>query len=156
MPDLFDRHRVIDVDTHLTEPPDVWTARVSSKWGDLVPHVERRDGKDVWLIGDAEVLKPGLVSMAGFDGTVPDHPATYDDIPPACFDAGARLAHMDAHGIHAQVIYPNVGGFGSQTFVNRLPEPELKLECVRAYNDFLGEWCGADSERLLAVIALPF
>ena len=26
--DLFDRFAVIDVDTHLTEPPDVWTARV--------------------------------------------------------------------------------------------------------------------------------
>ena len=25
--DLFDRVRVIDVDTHLTEPPDVWTGR---------------------------------------------------------------------------------------------------------------------------------
>ena len=25
--DLFDRVRVVDVDSHLTEPPDVWTAR---------------------------------------------------------------------------------------------------------------------------------
>ena len=156
MPDLFDRYRVIDVDTHLTEPPDVWTARVSSKWGALVPHVERRGGEDVWLIGDRVVLKPGQVSMAGFDGTVPDHPATYDDIPAACFDADARLAHMDGHGIHAQVIYPNVGGFGSQTFVKRLGEPALMLECIQAYNDFLIDWCGADSDRLLAVMALPF
>ena len=29
---MFDRYKVIDVDTHITEPADVWTARVSSKW----------------------------------------------------------------------------------------------------------------------------
>ncbi len=29
--DVFDRVAVIDVDTHLTEPPDVWTARVPER-----------------------------------------------------------------------------------------------------------------------------
>ncbi len=153
--DLFDRYRVIDVDTHLTEPPDVWTARVASKWGDLVPHIERRDGEDAWVIGSDVVFKPGFVSMAGFDGTVPEHPATYDDIPAACFDAEARLKHMNELGIYAQVLYPNVGGFGSQTFL-RLNEPALMLECVAAYNDFLIDWASADAARLVPVMALPF
>ena len=44
MAGVFDRYKVIDVDTHVTEPPDVWTSRVSSKWGDLVPHVVRIPG----------------------------------------------------------------------------------------------------------------
>ena len=43
---LFERFPVIDVDTHLTEPPDVWTSRVSSKWGDAVPHIVHVDGMD--------------------------------------------------------------------------------------------------------------
>ena len=30
---------IIDADTHVVEPPDLWTSRMSSKWGDLVPHV---------------------------------------------------------------------------------------------------------------------
>ena len=153
--DLFDRYRVIDVDTHLTEPPDVWTTRVASKWGDLVPHIERRDGEDAWVVGDKVIFKPGFVSMAGFDGTVPEHPATYDDIPAACFEANARLQHMDDLGIYAQVLYPNVGGFGSQTFL-RLDEPALMLECVTAYNDFLIDWASADANRFVPVMALPF
>ena len=153
--DLFDRYRVIDVDTHLTEPPDVWTARVASKWGDLIPHIERRDGEDAWVVGDQVIFKPGFVSMAGFDGTVPEHPATYDDIPKACFEAQARLRHMDDLGIYAQVLYPNVGGFGSQTFL-RLDEPALMLECVSAYNDFLIDWTSAAAHRFVPVMALPF
>ena len=30
------------------------------------------------------------------------------------------------------------------------------LECVRAYNDFLTEWCSKDAARLLPVTATPF
>ena len=28
----FEQYKVIDVDTHITEPAGVWTDRVSSKW----------------------------------------------------------------------------------------------------------------------------
>lgn len=155
MRDLFDQYKVIDVDSHLTEPPDVWTSRVASKWGDLIPHVVRRKGRDHWVVGDAVIMTPGFVSMAGFDGTFPEHPKTFDEIPDACYDARARLDHLDREGIHAQILYPNVGGFGSQTFL-RLKEPKLMLECVRAYNDFLVDWAALDSDRLIPVMALPF
>jgi predicted TIM-barrel fold metal-dependent hydrolase len=53
------------------------------------------------------------------------------------------------------VIYPNVGGFGSAGFL-KLGEPALMLDCVRAYNDWLTEWCSADPRRLLAAAAMPF
>ena len=152
---LFDRIRPIDTDTHITEPADTWTSRVSSKWGDAVPHVKRQGDKDIWYIRDQAVGMPGLVSMAGFNGSIPDGPDGYDDIPESTWHAGARLAHMDAEGIHAQVLYPNLGGFGSGGFL-ALKEPELMLECVRAYNDFLVDWCSADPNRLLPVAAMPF
>lgn len=152
---LFDRWPVIDMDTHLTEPPDVWTARVSSKWGDRIPHVKRVGPKDVWLIGDRPVGAPGAYTAAGHDGSFPDFPDTYDDLPPAAWQAKARLAHMDAQKIWAQMLYPNVGGFGSAGFL-QLEEPALMLECVRAYNDFLVEWASEDPRRLLCAAATPF
>ena len=62
---------------------------------------------------------------------------------------------MDAIGIWAQVLYPNVAGFGSQRFL-RLGDDELKLICVRAYNDFLRDWASADHRRLLTVMTTPF
>ena len=152
---LFERHRVIDIDTHITEPADVWTARVSKKWGDLVPHIERVNGVDLWFIGDRSVGMPGAYSAAGHTGTFPDMRKTYQDIPPAMYDARARLALMDEEKLWANVIYPNVGGFGAGGFL-RLENAELRLECVRAYNDFLLEWCSADARRLVPVMATPF
>ncbi len=153
---IFDRVRAIDTDTHITEPHDVWTSRVSTqKWGDAVPHVKRVEGRDVWFIRDQPVGSPGYTTMAGFNGSVPEAPMGYDDILASGFDAHERLEHMDAEGIYAQVLYPNVGGFGSGGFL-KLGEPELMLECVRAYNDFLVDWCSADPNRLLPVAAMPF
>ncbi len=72
MTDLFDRFAVIDVDTHLTEPPDLWTSRVPTAMRDQVPHVVRQGDMDVWVVGDQFIGAPGAYSMAGFDGVIPD------------------------------------------------------------------------------------
>jgi predicted TIM-barrel fold metal-dependent hydrolase len=152
---LFDRHRVFDVDTHITEPGDVWTARISKKWGDLVPHIRNVNGADLWFVGDQGVGMPGAYSAAGHTGSFPDVRKRYAEIPAAMFDAKARLAQMDAEKLWANVLYPNVGGFGAGGFL-RIENPELRLECVRAYNDFLLEWCSADARRLIPVMATPF
>jgi predicted TIM-barrel fold metal-dependent hydrolase len=62
---------------------------------------------------------------------------------------------MDSDGIYAQVLYPNVPGFGAGNF-SRGDDPEYMLACLTAYNDFLTEWSAADPKRLLPVSALPF
>ena len=129
--ELFQRYRVVDVDTHLTEPPDLWTSRVSSKWGEAVPHVRNVRGNDIWVAAGNFLNTPGNTAIAGWDGYVPDGPRTYDEIPPSAYDANARLAHMDVEGIYAQVLYPNVAGFGSAYFL-KLGDRELVTACVRA------------------------
>lgn len=154
-PDLFDRFQVIDVDTHITEPADLWTSRVPKKWVDRVPHIVRQGKKDLWVLDGNFVGSPGIFTYAGFDGTIPESRDTFEDCPKAAWDAKARIQHMDAEGIYAQVLYPNVGGFGSGRFLS-LKEPELMLACVRAYNDFLTEWTSENPDRLLAVTATPF
>ncbi|MGD8830238.1 MAG: amidohydrolase family protein [Pseudomonadales bacterium] len=154
--DIFAEHAVIDVDTHVTEPPDLWTSRIDSRWHDVVPHIEEIKGREFWVINGEKGLAPGAVSLAGYDGHPPNEfPPTYADIDPSAYDAGARLAHMDREGIYAQVLYPNVGGFGSQNFLS-MENEALKLDCVRVYNDFLSEWASSAPERLLPVCALPF
>ncbi len=158
MPDIFDRYQVIDTDTHISEPPDVWVDRVASKWGDLIPHVvhDPKGGpKDFWAIGDSLIQGTGVACMAEFDGLLPDHPDTLEDCIPAAYDAKARVEHMDREGIFAQVLYPNVGGFGSGRFLS-LKEPELMLDCVRAYNDWLIDWCSVAPERFIPILATPF
>jgi predicted TIM-barrel fold metal-dependent hydrolase len=62
---------------------------------------------------------------------------------------------MDEYGLHAHVLYPNVGGFGAGRFL-QLGDPELMRECVRAYNDFVLEFSSEAPGRLIPLTATAF
>jgi predicted TIM-barrel fold metal-dependent hydrolase len=147
----------IDTDTHITEPGDVWTSRLPQKFHDAAPHMIRTDdGVDVWRFGSRERQIPvGATAVAGWSEPFPSIPRNLDECPPAAYDAKARLAYMDEIGAWAMALYPNIGGFGSETFLG-LGDPELMLACVRAYNDWLIEWIAPDPRRFIPVMATPF
>ena len=149
---------IIDCDAHITEPADVWSSRLPAKFRDAGPRLVRNNetGQDIWQIGDSNPLVPvGHTAVAGWHEPFPAAPANMDEVPKAAFDAQARLNYMDSAGIWAQALYPNLGGFGNQGFLE-LKDPELMLACVRAYNDFLTDWCGTDPRRLIPISAMPF
>ena len=107
--------------------------------------MERNDeGRDVWVLDGTPFSSPGLTAVAGWPEPFPAGPKTYEECPRAAYDADARLEYMDDVGIWAQVLYPNVAGFGSQRFLS-IRDDELKLVCVSVYNDFLRDWASADA-----------
>jgi predicted TIM-barrel fold metal-dependent hydrolase len=129
---------------------------VPSKFVDLVPQVVRNhDGRDVWVLNGKQIAVVGSTAPAGFPEFPASRPRVYADLQPGSFDAVERLRYMDQAGSWAQVLYPNVGGFGSQHFLG-VNDPNLQLMCVRAYNDFVHEWAAADPRRLIGIISLPF
>ena len=149
---------VIDCDTHITEPGHVFVDRVPAKFRDLAPRLVRdpESGQDIWHVGDSTPLVPvGMTAIACWPEPFPAGPKNMDEVPPASHDAKARLDYMDSLGIWAMALYPNVGGFGNQAFLN-LGDPELMLACVRAYNDFLIEWIEPDPRRFIPIHATPF
>ena len=149
---------VIDADSHVTEPPDLFTKRLPKKYRDQAPHVAKdpRTGSEIWVVGDRSPITPvGHTATAGWKEPFPSAPNGFAEVPLAAHDPHARLRYMDELAIWAMAIYPNVGGFGSQVFLG-LKDSELMLACVRAYNDFLTDWCNTDSRRLIPITALPF
>ncbi|MCE2390242.1 MAG: amidohydrolase [Proteobacteria bacterium] len=150
-------YHIIDADTHVTEPHDVWTSRVPARWKDKVPHVETNPdtGEETWVVQGQAMISVGSTAPAGWREPYPATPPTYADTHPGSYQPGPRLDYMDRLGVWAQVLYPNVGGFGNQVFLG-LGDSELMIECVRAYNDFLLEWSAYDSRRLVPIMATPF
>lgn len=150
-------YNVIDVDTHIIEPPDLWTTRMSKKWGDLVPHVKKdaKTGATRWHMGDLKLPTVGAMAHAGWKEYPPSHPPTLEEADPASWKADMRLKRMDEYGIQSAVLYPNLLGFYCETFM-KTPDRALGIECVRAYNDFLAEWCATAPDRLVPVAFLPF
>lgn len=145
---------ILDCDAHVNEPPDTWTARVPAALRDRAPKVVRRDDGDYWSFNDGESMRPvGLTATAGksFLDYAPVG-ARYETMRPGSFDTEARLADMDLDGIWLQVLYPSVTLFGAKVYGS---DRELQLACVRAYNDWLAEFCADSDGRLIGQAILP-
>ena len=154
---VVDRIKVIDADSHVSEPEDLWTSRISSKWGDLVPHVvyDPEKSEDRWWIAGKQFMATAGAAMAGWKEPPPDHPPSLQEADHGAWDVKERMKRMDEYGIWSQVVYPNVGGFGNGNFL-KIEDPQLQIECVTAYNDFLTEWCAVAEGRLIPIMAMPF
>src|ERR1700736_2778228 len=62
-PAAFGGRKVIDADTHLTEPHDLWTKRAPARLKDRAPQVRVHNGVRSWLIdGDKILLEKALPS----------------------------------------------------------------------------------------------
>ena len=64
---------IIDADTHITEPPDVWTSPGAGEVPSTeVPHVVRNDeGRDVWVLDGAPFYSVGLTAVGRVARAVP-------------------------------------------------------------------------------------
>lgn len=156
----FQDLKIIDVDTHWSEPRDLWTARAPASLKNKVPRVVERDQGKFWVIGEEEtvisrsspisvVLKDGKKKYGGHF-----HSSDYQDVHPASWDLKERLKFMDAFGIHTQVMYPNVGGIGFTYF--RSDDRELKTTITQIYNDAVAEIQSITNDRVLPMAVIPF
>jgi uncharacterized protein len=149
--------KVIDTDTHVSEPADLWTSRVAAKYRDKVPTVGVHpiSGIDHWKIGDTWLAATGYFAAAGASEYPPaSYSRTLDDADPGSWNPADRLKRMDEFGIYAQVLYPNIMGFEAPLIMDL--GSEESLACTRAYNDFLVDFASADPNRLLPIAMVPF
>lgn len=157
MPETFTGIKVIDIDTHFTEPADLWTSRAPAAYKGMVPYVKRTNGVDQWYFNDQvfapvgyTVITPGRKKKYGM--VTQD---SFEEVDVSTFDAKERLKLMDDTGIWGQVVFPNVAGFGGGA-VARLAPADNRNECLRIYNDYMAEWAAPGKGRLRPMALIPF
>jgi predicted TIM-barrel fold metal-dependent hydrolase len=153
--------KIIDADTHLTEPHDLWTKRAPAALRERVPQVKMHDGKMSWVIDGNKSIGTGAHPSSAIlkDGSKVRTLDTFlklqfDDVHLGSSQVKERLAVMDATGIHAQIVYPNILGFGGQASAQ--VEPALRLACVQIYNDAMAEMQQESGQRLFPMALLPW
>jgi predicted TIM-barrel fold metal-dependent hydrolase len=153
---MMGRDSFISADEHVQEQPEVWTRRLSkSKWGDRIPHIEKKsDGSEAWFIDGRELRRRGVSEGGAALADRTHFAARWEDVPAAVHDPRERLKAMDADGVDYAVLYPSVAGVAGETF-GRIEDPELELACVQAYNDWLLEEWGGASERFIPQCITP-
>ncbi len=153
--------KIIDADTHLTEPHDMWTKRAPAKYKDRVPQVKMHEGTRSWIIdGDksigfgahpnSAVLKEGG-KIRDLDRFLK---VQFEEVHLGSSSVRERLAVMDENGIHAQIVYPNILGFGGQASAK--VDPELRLVVTQIYNDAMAEIQEESGQRLFPMALLPW
>src|SRR5262245_65740956 len=104
--DVVQGIKVIDIDSHLSEPLDLWTSRATPKYRERVPQMRMLDGQWVWTIDRDRSMGVGSASSVIYrDGRkaagVEFSQWQVDEVHPGCSRAKERLELMDEHGIWA-------------------------------------------------------
>jgi uncharacterized protein len=151
---------VVDADTHLTEPWDLWTSRAPKDCRDRVPQVKVVDGARSWVF-DGKVVGPAsAVSVVDQDLVKHLGPEflftkSIDEVAAAASRVTERLALMDQQGVWAQLVYPNAVGFGGQQLGN-IGDLDLRLLTVQIFNDAMAELQRESGNRLFPMGVLPW
>jgi len=155
---------VVDADSHVYEPPAIWTDYLSERERTLAEdafwHERGPRGTELTVVNGKTVrslhrsalnrfacFRPGatIESIAALDPTQPS-----DDTPGAA-DGAARVRDLDALGIDQQVVFPTI-------FAEHLPvveSPRAAVALARAYNDWVRDLASAAPDRLHPVGVLP-
>ncbi|WP_419855510.1 amidohydrolase family protein [Candidatus Poriferisodalis sp.] len=157
---ILDDLKIIDTDSHWSEPYDLWTSRAPAKYRDRVPRMAERDGKRRWWFDDSiPIGLPIASSVVDPDGQKVTGTVFFDFdnemVHRASYDAEARVAMLDELGLDAQIMYPNVAGFGNQNFL-KSPDDALRLISVEIYNDALAEFQETSGQRVFGMALLPW
>jgi predicted TIM-barrel fold metal-dependent hydrolase len=134
------QYRVIDADSHFSEPLDMWPQYLPAHQRDFAPRrVEDTQGLMHRLL-DGKVLP-----------YIPPPPRSQDAPPIAGgWDPHARLATMDAEGIDVMVMYPSAG-----LHFAGIEHLEVVQALSRAYNRWAADYCSAAPTRLFAPVLVP-
>ena len=137
---------VIDVDGHVFEAADIWPRYMPRKYHERMPRIVKdKRGTDRFELYGQLFPQP-----EGKGQWQPEGVTEAMCKRPGGVDPQARLADMDAEGVDVAVLYGTMAlGFPM------LPDPDLGMAIVRAYHDWLADYCSADRARLKGVASVP-
>ena len=141
---------ILSSDSHVFEPPDLWTRRIDAPFRDRAPRMLRIGGADQLVVEAEQVVSGiGLISNAGARFESPETISTrgrFEDVHRGGYDPGQHLDDMALDGVAGEVLYPSQG-----LFYFRVADPPLMSAIFRAYNDWLAEFCRTDPARLKGI-----
>jgi uncharacterized protein len=151
--------RIIDADTHFTEPYDLWTSRAPAGFKDRVLHIEQRPEGPTWVVDGVDIgfAKGGGV-VAKDKSKIPfldSMDKGHDWVHRGAWDPEARLQVMDECGIHAQVLFPNAVGLGGGNINNFVADEKLRMMCIEIYNDAMSELQESSNLRFIPLPVMP-
>lgn len=141
---------VIDADSHVMEPADLWTTYLEKQYRDRAIRIEAKDGVESLLIDGQPILTGRLAGLGGSHidrSKVFGAELTYQDgCPAASYEPSARAALYDEWGVNVGVLFPTIGILPFPT-----DDQDLASAYCRAYNRWLYDHHHAIPDRTIAI-----
>ena len=140
---------LISSDSHIVEPPDLWTKRIDRAFRDRAPRVRREENGDWWYIdGTRSMSFLGVQTGDRFDkdATELTIEAKWEDVRQGAHDPRQYLAENVRDGVAGSVLYPS-----EALLAYSIPDSALCSATMRAYNDYIAEFCSEDPARLKGI-----
>ena len=132
-------YRVISADSHVFEPPELWTERIEPRYRERAPHVVLLDDGYWWVYEGRMEVGLGSGAQAGRRFEAPEK-MTHGDIPenlhPGGYIPEEHVKDMDVDGLAVSILYPTVG-----LRLYTVDDRDLLSSIFRAYNEWLAEFC---------------
>ncbi len=141
---------VVDCDSHVMEPADLWLTYLEPRYRDRAIRIEIRDGIEHLIIGEQSVLSGVLAGLGGahhdrahlFSGKL-----TYaDGCERASYEPGARAAMLDDWKVDKGVLFPTIGILPFPT-----DDQDLANAYCRAYNRWQREFFEGAPGRVVPI-----
>jgi len=153
---------MVDGDGHVFEPEDVWTDRMdAAKWGDWIPRKVLEDEVYETIYVGGEIRGGGRELTDQMAAAVGMTAAEFYDLTaplrvPGGSEPTARIDALDVDQVDAAVLYPSMALFyGPNDPIPALHDLDFVTDCIRAYNDWIADFCAAYPQRLFGVAGAP-
>ena len=146
-------YRVISSDSHVIEPPDLWTDRIDRKFRDRAPQIVRKENQDQWWCDGRLVAGMVFAINAGTRFEDPDKISDvgrFEETRLGGYIPDEHVKDMDADGVDAGILFPS----NAFKLYNSVADSELLSACFRVYNDWINEFCKSHPKRLHGIAML--
>jgi predicted TIM-barrel fold metal-dependent hydrolase len=147
---------MVSVDDHVIEPPNAFIPHFPERLRSRAPRLENHGGVDVWMLEGQRYPTIGLNAVVGRPRSEYGmEPNSFSQLREGTYDVKARIDDMNVNGVLGSLCFPTFPSFAGGVFLN-LPDKEIALACVRAYNDWhVHDWCAAAPGRFIPMALLP-
>jgi len=149
---------LLDADSHVSEPLNLWRERLPAKYRAIAPHMETEyQGRPgAWWHIEADREPHNVILGFGANKTIEELQEllkgfSYAGAHRGGWDPAQRLEDMDRDGVAGDVLYTTLG---FRMFW--IKDAGFQRACFQVYNDWLAEFCSHAPKRLkgLALISL--
>src|SRR5438093_11542013 len=112
-------YKLISADSHIVEPPDLYTNRIEPRFRDRAPRMERMEtpaGRkyDAWFIDGQQIGTLGAVLQAGQrfeDPSQIDFLGVWEDVRLGAYEPQAMIKENEMDGVWGACLQPSQGLF---------------------------------------------